>query len=104
MGRSSEKHLKGGDVVPLDSTVCPVSNSSRYLSTISIVTTVLNRRLEDRIRELCAKAVVTRDEEELSLILAQLRAALRENGKRLKRTAVFKLVRQDDGYQERRSA
>jgi hypothetical protein len=34
--------------------------------------------LEERIRELCAKAVAAKDSEQLSLILSELRAALHE--------------------------
>ena len=34
--------------------------------------------LEERIRELCAKAVATQDSEQLSPILSDLREALRE--------------------------
>ena len=34
--------------------------------------------MEDKIRELCAKAVATRDSLELSLVLSELRTALHE--------------------------
>jgi len=64
----------------------------------------VNRRLEDRIRELCAGAIAVQNEDELQPILAELRSALHEHGKRLKRTAVLKLVQQNEGFQERRSA
>jgi hypothetical protein len=37
-------------------------------------------------------------------ILLELTSALQEHGKRLKGTAVFKLVKQDDVFEERRSA
>ena len=40
--------------------------------------------LEDRIRELCAKAVETKDSDELSPILSELRAALHEQHTRAK--------------------
>ena len=46
-----------------------------------------SRRLEDRIRNLCAKAMVTTDPTELSGILEQLRAALRDHVARLRRLA-----------------
>jgi len=46
------------------------------------------RRLEDRIRELCAKAVVTPESAELDEIFQQLRAALREHTERLRHLAV----------------
>lgn len=64
----------------------------------------MNRRLDDRIHELCARATVTRNDDELQLILAELQSALREHGKRMKRTAVGKLVKQDEGFKEKRSA
>jgi hypothetical protein len=43
-----------------------------------------NRLLEDRIRELCAKAVVTQDPQALHAVLTELRNALREHHLRLK--------------------
>lgn len=46
------------------------------------------RRLEDRIRELCARAVVTPESGELDEIFTQLRAALREHTDRLRHLAV----------------
>jgi chromosome segregation and condensation protein ScpB len=39
--------------------------------------------LEDRIRELCAKAVAMQDAESVSIVLAELRASLREHQLRL---------------------
>jgi hypothetical protein len=63
----------------------------------------VNRRLEDRIRELCAQ-VVTAREDELPHIVAELKSALREHNKRFKRTAVLKLVQKVDGFNERRAA
>jgi hypothetical protein len=60
--------------------------------------------LEDRIRELCAKAVVARLDE-LEPIFSELKSALQENTERLRKTAVAKLVRAESGYPpERRSA
>ena len=64
----------------------------------------MNRRLEDRIRELCAGAIAARNEDDLQPILVELKSALHEHGKRLKRTAVIKLVKRNEGFQERRSA
>jgi hypothetical protein len=52
----------------------------------------VNRRLEDRIRELCALAILARHDDERELILAELKAALHEHAERLKKTAVQKLV------------
>jgi hypothetical protein len=60
--------------------------------------------LEDRIRELCALAVATQEEEGRKLILAELRGALRQHNQRFKIKAALKLVEQVDGFQERRSA
>jgi hypothetical protein len=65
---------------------------------------VVNRRLADRIRELCALAVVARHDDERDLILAELRSALHEHSERLKKTAVLKLVEHEDDRQERRAA
>ena len=44
----------------------------------------MNRRLEDRIRELCAQAVVSQDEAEQRQIFTRLRAALHEQINRLR--------------------
>jgi hypothetical protein len=63
----------------------------------------VNRRLEDRIRQLCALAVEERPKDEHQLILAELRAALREINDRVKKNAILKLVEQLDGFQERRA-
>ena len=64
----------------------------------------MNRRLEDRVRELCSRAVLARSEDELHTILQDLRAALHEHRNRLRKVAVFKLVEKIDGFQERRAA
>jgi hypothetical protein len=45
------------------------------------------RRLEDRIRELCAKVVLTRDSVELNKLREQLRTSAREHTHRLKHLA-----------------
>jgi hypothetical protein len=42
------------------------------------------RRLDDRIRELSAKAVAAKDPEEVHLILSELRATIRQYMQRLK--------------------
>ena len=49
------------------------------------------RRLENRIRELCTRAVATSDPAELNMAMQQLREALREHAKRLRRLAAAKL-------------
>lgn len=65
----------------------------------------MNRRLEDRIRELCALATVARHDDERELILSALKAALHEHAERLKKTAVQKLVTHEEtDLAERRSA
>ena len=46
------------------------------------------RRLDDRIRELCAKAVATEDAEELNLILPELQSAISQAVERLRTRAV----------------
>ena len=64
----------------------------------------MHRRLEDRIRELCAKAL-TAQEPELDVILYALRSALREHAERLRRLAAAKLVSIDGNpLKNRRSA
>ena len=52
----------------------------------------MSRRLEDRIRELCTRAVVTSDLDELDTILKQLRPALRQHIDLLRRLAAERLV------------
>jgi len=44
------------------------------------------RRLEDRIRNLCAKAVASEDSPELQEVFEQLRAALHEHNERLRKS------------------
>jgi hypothetical protein len=56
------------------------------------------RRLDDRIRALCAKAVKSQDPAELHNIFSQLRAALREHAQRLRHSAV-----NHPAWQERRA-
>jgi hypothetical protein len=50
-----------------------------------------SRRLEDRIRELCAKAVAA-DSSELSAIFSELKSALHEHSERLRKLAAEKLA------------
>jgi hypothetical protein len=61
------------------------------------------RRLEDRIRELCAMAV-TAEQPELEIILAELQSALREHTERLRRLAAAKLTTLDENVQQERRA
>jgi hypothetical protein len=46
------------------------------------------RRLDERIRVLCAKAVKSQDPAELHNIFSELRAAMNEHIKRLRRSVV----------------
>jgi hypothetical protein len=62
---------------------------------------VPSRRLEDRIRELCLRAV-TADTSELEEILAALKASLHEHSERLRHTMVMKLATKAQGRPERR--
>jgi hypothetical protein len=50
------------------------------------------RRLEDRIRDLCAKAIAARDNDANSAI-SDLKSALREHNARLRKLAAAKLTR-----------
>jgi len=45
------------------------------------------QRLDDRIRELCAKAIITEDAGELRQVLRELRAAIHEHTTRLRKLA-----------------
>jgi hypothetical protein len=53
---------------------------------------VSGRRLEDRIRELCAKAIAAPGGDELEPALSELKAALHEHTERLRQLAAKKLV------------
>jgi hypothetical protein len=61
------------------------------------------RRLEDRIRELCATAL-TAEEPQLEIILSELQSALREHTDRLRRLAAAKLTTLDENIQQERRA
>jgi hypothetical protein len=50
-------------------------------------------RLEDRIRELCAKAVMVNDPE-LSSVMSELRSAMREHIERIRILAIRQLARE----------
>ena len=51
-----------------------------------------SRRLEDRIRELCASVIVAR-EEDVGPAIAELQSALHEPNDRLRKLAATKLTR-----------
>jgi hypothetical protein len=53
----------------------------------------MSRRLEDRIKELCARAVSTPESPELNQVLKDLQAALHEHTQRLRKTAFNLSVR-----------
>ena len=66
---------------------------------------IVLRRLEDRIRELCAKTLTAQGSAELEPIFSELTSALHEHTERLRKTAALKLVcREEDSLPERRSA
>ena len=50
-----------------------------------------SRRLEDRIRELCSKAVAADDSANFREVMRELREALREHSNRLRELAARKL-------------
>jgi hypothetical protein len=54
-----------------------------------------SRRLEDRIRTLCARAVATTDPEESNIILRELATALRSHVERLRQMAATRSSRQE---------
>jgi hypothetical protein len=61
------------------------------------------RRLEDRIRSLCCKALTARDHES-DAIFRDLRSALHQHTERLRQLAALKLVSAKEGIRpERRS-
>jgi hypothetical protein len=51
-----------------------------------------SRRLDDRIRELCARVVASEDPDELKLILPELRRAIHEATERLRLRAAATLI------------
>ena len=55
-----------------------------------LILAVPSQRLEDRIRDLCAK-VVDADEKEISSAISDLQSALREHNDRLRKLAFSKL-------------
>jgi hypothetical protein len=60
------------------------------------------RRLEDRIRTLCCRALTARDHES-DAIFRDLRSALHQHTERLRQLAALKLVSAKQGIPERRS-
>ena len=86
------------------STVCTVSNSSPIAVRTIMGRIFMLRRLEDRIRELCAQTIVARGANELEPIFSELKSALHEHTERLRKNAVLKLVRRNGDSSNRRCA
>jgi hypothetical protein len=81
-----------------------IEQSSAARLRLHAVYALMLRRLEDRIRELCARTLVVSGSE-LEQIFLELKSALHEHTERLRITAAVKLVRREnDGPPERRSA
>jgi hypothetical protein len=75
----------------------------RFCSKAGMTAALVLRRLEDRIHELCAKALIARGTE-LEAILEDLKSALHQHDKRLREVAILKLVKGgNDCHPERRS-
>jgi hypothetical protein len=62
------------------------------------------RRLDDRIRELCMKAVSTKEPAELTPILADLLSAIHKRVKRLRIMAIAAFAGKPDFPRDRRKA
>jgi hypothetical protein len=62
----------------------------------------MSRRLDDRIRDLCAN-VVAADEPELEPKISELKSALREHTARLRKMVATKIAGLKDQPEERRS-
>jgi uncharacterized coiled-coil protein SlyX len=65
---------------------------------------VRSRRLDDRIRELCAKVATSKDSEEVNLILPELQTAIHQAIQRLRLRAVAVMSGRPDFLDERRKA
>jgi len=63
-----------------------------------------SRRLEDRIGELCSKAISRNEDPEFRQIIEELREALREHSKRLKALAHAKFAAGLPVQERRRSS
>jgi len=75
---------------PSESTEYPVSNDHLTCAKLLALwpSSSMLRRLDDRIRELCTNAVKSQDPAELHANFSQLRAAMKEHIKRLRRSVV----------------
>ena len=56
-----------------------------------------SRLLEDRIRQLCAHAVETKDGDEFAPVIQELKAALHEHSEQLRELAARKLLLRKSG-------
>jgi hypothetical protein len=81
-----------------------VSNDCSFSVKSALGERAVNRRLEDRVRAWCFRALRAEDQREQLYFLEQLRTALREHHRRFKRVASLKLVDKEDGFEERRAA
>lgn len=83
----SHTQIKSGqNSVPMDDQQSPASTLlGSFLSSY-----FRSRRLEDRIRTLCARAVAATDPAELDPILEQLAAALRAHVERIRQVAAMR--------------
>jgi hypothetical protein len=88
----SRKHLVRG----LTTQVETARLLSRFCNKAGMTAALVLRRLEDSIRELCAKTLIAH-RTELEPILEHLKSALREHTKRLRQVAVLKLVKGGSG-------
>jgi hypothetical protein len=61
-----------------------------------------SRRLDDRIRELCARVIASENSDELNLILPELRTAIHEATERLRLRAAATLMGNSKPPKERR--
>jgi hypothetical protein len=93
------------DLPSPEATVCTVSNNEQISAYHGLGLANVLRRLEDRIRELCAKTITAQGTAELESVLTELKSALHEHSERLRTMAVLKLVRRNgDSFPNRRSA
>jgi len=76
-----------------------------YIRYIGACRSLMLRRLEDRIRDLCAKTITASTGDELESVLVRLKSALHEHTERIRKVAAAKLVSGGNGAApERRSS
>jgi hypothetical protein len=63
-----------------------------------------SRRLDDRIRDLCAKVIASKGSDELHQILPELRDSIHEATERIRMRAVAILTRSSLVHKERRKS